>query len=769
MSDRDKMALLNQYNAQRDASTTPATTPPPEKKSEPKEPKVMPLSPIEMTFRDQQMAVPFSPLAPEAAPSKSVTVLKPKVLEQFGYASFAEAPYVANPYTNIPVGPEYILGPGDNLQVRVWGKIEQQFNLVIDSNGQAYIPQVGMISLAGARYGDLPRIVKRELSKFYVNFDVSVTLSRLRSIQVFVLGEVTHPGAIELSSMGTLMMALYTAEGPTKMGSLRTIRLLRGKQVVKTVDMYAYLMAGDRSQDPILQNFDTVFVPVIGDVVKVDGLVKRPGIYEIKAGQTVYDAIEVLAGGFGMSYYGKRIQMERIVEGKKYVMMDVEMSGSVAPADRLKSEKLRNGDAISVLPIADTRYNEVSIQGNVSRPGRYEFRTGMTVGELLEKSEQLMADTDLKRAEIYRYNSTSEREIIPLDLTQPQSKKIVLKEFDILKIRSLKETEGDPVVIIDGEVQTPGTYKLLNNMKVLDAVYMAVPDVSTGWGIAELVRKTTSGAAVATLIDLRQLRENPQSSANVLLNDQDRLYIRNDQSNNRSNVVTLKGEVRYPGKYVLKRNETLADVVARAGGLTERAFPAGLVLQRASIRVLEVNSQDRIWIEEQKRALYEPARIKATGVDSKETYITSLDFIKNQAIINAGRVVLNIKTEADLLRAAIPLENDDVISIPETPSSVQVICGVNQPSAHLFMDNRNAQFYIDRSGGYSEYARQDGVLVIKGNGTAIRDANAAIERGDTIYIPEEIKTRVDWLTLLVEFSKIIANTATAFAFFSTIR
>ncbi len=720
-------------------------------------------SEIEKLFNRPNSSEKFNPRAGE-----ETVEIDPKIeIQQFGYNLFGTGGG-AN-FNDIPPGPEYVIGPGDALTVSMWGKVEEQLPVTVDNAGQVTLPKVGVVQLAGVRYGDLERVLKRELSRVYVNFELSAKLTTLRSIQVFVLGEVPKPGAYRVSSMATLVMALYQSGGITKLGSLRKVQLIRGKQVIRTLDLYSYLLSGDRSQDPLLRNFDTIFVPVIGEVIGVSGLVKRPGIYEIKHATTLQDAITTLAGGYGINYYGKRLQIERIVSGKKRVISDFDMSGKTAQA-QLKSS-VRNGDLIRILPISNERFNEVSIEGNVGRPGSFEYAEGMTLGDLLSRSDDILPDTYLNRVEIYRKLSPSEREIQVVDLRSPEGRKFKLHEFDIVKVFSREDIYGAPIVKVTGEVESPGQYKLMNNMRLLYLVYQAKPLVKADWHRAELIRQT-SGNPIVIPLDLETARSNPDSTANIFLQAQDELYVRRNQQQDLSVLVTITGAITYPGTYVLLPGETLKDLVIRAGGFTPRAFLSGMILKRKSVADLELAGEQKILAEEKKRFVFDKVRIDTlTKGDGKGgfNYASSLDFLSKQLSENQGRIVLEYKSLADLYNRPIALESADTLYIPEIPASVQIVGGVGQSTAQLYKSGLSAQQYIETCGGFSTFANPGGTLVVHSNGNVERGLGVVVERGDTIYVPEEIKAPVDWLQVLTDTTRILANIATTVLLFQTVR
>jgi len=732
------------------------------------------VSPIEKQYDQDSELTLYSIKIDEsesATESQSVKKAPPekKAVEQYGYNFFTNSGGSMSAYANAPANPDYILAPTDALLIRVWGKIEEQFSVTIDNNGQIFLPKVGVISVAGVSYGQVCGVIKRELGKYYANFQVSVTMGSMRNIKVFVLGDVRKPGAYDVPAKSTLMAALYSSGGPLKTGSMRKIQLIRNKHTVKTIDLYDYLQTGDQSQDPVLQNFDTIFVPLIGNTVKVDGVVKRPGIFEFNGDETLYDAIQVFGGGGGIAYYGKRVQVERVLEGQKRIMVDVDFNDPSKFKAGLKNEKLKNGDVITVFPILPKRYNEVVIQGNVTRPGSYEFSSGMTLGDLIRKSDGVLKDTFLQRIEIYRVKSDTEKSILAVDYTNSASAKIKLNEFDIVHVYSKEGVDGRPVVSVTGPVDHPGEFRLLEGMRVLDLAYLGKLQPEAEAEQAELVRRNPDGSQVVYKVNLSALRQSPDSEDNRLLIARDQLFLRADSSKLESMQVTVSGQVKYPGIYVVRRGDRLVDVIKRAGGLTEKAFLPGLVFNRASVLQQQQDAQKYILAEEKRRLLFDADRIKSLqSQEYREAYTQSLTAL--QATFNetnlSGRIVLDFNSLSDLSpEYNLELKDKDSIYIPETPTSVQISGGIQNAGAQIYTPGRDAAFYIQRCGGYTKFARASDIYVVRASGRVVRDGGESIPiaPGDTIYVQEEIKVSFDWVGGIFEFSKFLVNVLTGIA------
>jgi len=270
-----------------------------------------------------------------ASDSSLPTLNKTTSIKQFGYDIF-ESPlpsdyqifYGTQPHNflnmNIPVNDDYILGVGDQLIIRIWGKVEQQIEVSIDNNGTIFIPKIGNIFLSGTSFKNAHKTIKSALEKHYVNFELSITMGNLKTIKVFILGEVNNPGSYDISSLSTLFTALHLAGGPSKRGTLRNIQLKRNNKTIKVIDLYQYLLSGNNSHDQTLKNFDTIFVPPIGSIIKIDGDVKRPAIYELNGKTSLYSAINKLAGGVWGTSDQSNIALTRVEQNKHKTLLNIE-------------------------------------------------------------------------------------------------------------------------------------------------------------------------------------------------------------------------------------------------------------------------------------------------------------------------------------------------------------------------------------------------------------------------------------------------------------
>ena len=680
-------------------------------------------------------------------------------IKQFGYEVFARSPYSESPFSTIPVGPDYILGPGDAITIRIWGKVEEKFDVTVDTTGRIFLQRVGSISVAGDTIQGATRTIQRELEKLYVNFQLDVSVSKLRSIKIFVLGEVASPGSYDVSSLSTLMMALYLSGGPTKMGSLREVKLIRNQRVIRVIDLYDYLLDGNKNQDPHLQSFDTIFIPVIGDVVKIYGAVKRPAIFESKGQSNAYQAIYDYAGGPSIGYYAKHIQIERIKEGEKRVLEDLKFADAKEMERKLKTTTLVSGDTIRVLPIFDTVFQKIDIRGNVLRPGSYEFSDKLTLDDILKKAGGVLEDTYRDKMVIYRRINESERQILSIDLNATDPKSIGLQEFDIIEVASKFEISGGPSLVIEGEVSRPGEYQVLKNMTIQDALFIARPNKTAYLQEIELIRGDVSGNKSVQLI-------KQADYGTVLLKENDQIFIREESEKFRSKIVNISGMIKYPGNYVIKDHETLKDIISRAGGYTENAFPKGLIFKRLNND--ENVGEQKVLQEERKRLIYEKdEKALEASSQTQAAYKEALQFVTSEISINTNRVVIDVKNEEIVNSDNILLQAGDTILIPETPRVVQVVGGVQRSTSFVYQSGEDYKYYVKKAGGYSKYANPKQMLVIKANGSVVQ-GKTVIERGDYIYIPEEVTIKKDMLAFIESVTKILANVATTIILVNTL-
>lgn len=399
-------------------------------------------------------------------------------LVQFGYDAFRTLLPTLTPAVNLPVSGDYTLGPGDSLVLYVWnipgGALYDSATLGIDRTGAAFVPKIGSVPLQGLTLAQAEEVLRTRLARYYSGFELRLALGELRAIAVYVLGEVARPGTYTISPFSTVLDGLFAAGGPTKMGTLRGIRITRSGRTVEEVDLYDFLLRGERAIGPPLQAGDTIFVPPIGPVAAITGEVKRPAIYELRPG-TSLGALIAMAGGTLPSAQLDRVQIERAQGGKGKAIVDVAFSaaGSVGP-----SEQLRDGDLVTVFPGQDRLQNLVTVEGFVRSPGQYEWKAGMHLSDLV-KPDSLLPEAYRNRVEVVRLRPDFTREIITVDLHElwasnpgpDPTRDVILQPMDKISVQS--EVIGPETVTLSGEMKRPGTYAITKGERLSSVIRRA--------------------------------------------------------------------------------------------------------------------------------------------------------------------------------------------------------------------------------------------------------------------------------------------------------
>ena len=684
-------------------------------------------------------------------PKEEDIIDKDKVIFQYGYDIFNKNKSSNMMHNFIPVSDNYILGPNDSLIIRVWGKIEETFNLTIDKNGNIYLPKIGYITLAGSKYKETKKIIKKEFEKFYVNFDLSVTMGQLKSIKVFIVGEANNPGAYDIASMSTLFNALHTAGGVSKNGSLRNIQLKRNNKTIQTIDLYNYLIKGNNTEDPMLQSNDTIFIPPIGDVVKIDGGIKRPGIYEISPNTTAKELISSLASGLSANADKSTIKIKRIIN-KNRIVKDIDLSENANST--LTTTMIQNGDIVRIPKILSEQKNIVKIKGNIHRPGLYEFSNNMTLKDLISKADGIKQNTILNNVEVYRYSENNTRSLKFVNYEETPNFK--LQALDLINILAEKDYYGEREVHIEGAVKNPGSYPLFKNLTLTELILLAKPKNEAILSQIELYRNTGDREFIKTF-NLRA------EESDFKLEENDIITIRYKQKFGPPKKVYLTGEVNFPGLYIAVENEKLSTILERAGGFTENAFLNGIVLKRKTAKNQEAAGYTKVLNEEKKRFIFDQSKLKL--IKEMDTFSTSsLQFLEEKINEAEGRVVININSLKELKNSNhdITLENEDTLFIPSKPKSIQVVGGVQQPTALIYEKSKSPRYYVNLAGNFTNYADKRKIYVFRANGS-IKLNPKVILPGDTIYIPESIKLKIEWFTILQTTLDTIIKAATSIA------
>jgi protein involved in polysaccharide export with SLBB domain len=487
---------------------------------------------------------------------------------------------------DLPVGPDYVVGTGDSLSIDVWGSVTQRLVRLVDREGRIALPETGPVLVTGKNLGDVQLEIQHALRSAYRDVSADVSISRLRTVRVYVVGEVAQPGAYDISSLSTPLNALFAAGGVTGRGSLRSLKHYRGKELVEQVDAYDLLLHGIRGDLKRLENGDTLLVPPIGPQATVDGMVRRPAVYEL-LNETSLDEVLELAGGILPAAALRHIEVQRLEAHDKRTMLTLDLTETTDPDQlnqQLQAFKIRDGDQVHIFPIASYNEDAVYLQGHVLRPGRYSYKQAMKLTDLISSYGDLLPEPAPHYAEIIRLNAPDFRPSIESfdiasALANPASAP-ALKPLDTVRIFSRYDFEAAPEVWVGGEVHRPGSYRTSGQAHLRDAIFLAggtSPDAALD--SAQLFRHQADGTMRILSVDLREaLAGNPVD--NVILQTRDRLLVHRNLAEVDAPTVDIRGEVAKPGRYPLTTDMRVDDLVRVAGGLKRSAFADSADLTR---------------------------------------------------------------------------------------------------------------------------------------------------------------------------------------------
>ncbi|HKK20827.1 MAG TPA: SLBB domain-containing protein [candidate division Zixibacteria bacterium] len=631
---------------------------------------------------------------------------------------------------DIPSASDYVLGPGDNIIIYLWGRADKEYNLTLDREGKVFVPQVGEMVGWGLTLSQFTEKAKHQFASTYSDFSLTVSLGKIRSIRIFVAGEVKRPGAYTVSSLTSMFNVLYSAGGPTERGSMRQIRLMRNGEEKAHMDLYDLLLKGDNSSDIRLQTGDVIFVPVSGPRVAVRGEIKRPAIYELKGKETTLDLLG-LAGNAKPEAHLERVMLERVSRKDEWKVLDLNLDTlSQAHVDNIP---LVDGDRMTVYSIFEAKKNIVAIFGQVKHPGYYERTDSASVEDLLRKAQLQPYDVYYNRMDIFRKYPDRHVEIIPVNLTDAMdcepTANVKLQDRDSLYVYSIDEVEWRKHVYIEGEIQKPGEYPLYKNMTVEDLIFLSGSYTRSALRHrAEIARLDSSGNV--SLINV--VMDNP-TDRTTKLHEDDHLYVRQIPEWREDRAVNLDGEVQYPGKYTLSnRNETLYQLLKRAGGFTPNAFPEGVVLDRRAIH----QSLERIRVEDIIDRTT-PTREDSLGNLVKNDVVDYNASSVNRIIIDMDKILASNGREGD-----ITLQPDDRIYVPTMPSGISVIGAVGANGTIKYAPGKNVKYYVNRAGDFIRQADKKQTRLIRATGEVSSGGGILkkrVELGDVIVVPTKIE------------------------------
>ena len=625
----------------------------------------------------------------------------------FGYDFFNNPNISFTPNLNLSTPSNYMLGPGDQLIISVWGAAENSYNKEISREGAIRIQGVGPIYISGMPMEVAISKIKGKLKNIYAGISASqnsqakifvdVSLVKVRTVQVNIIGEVKVPGTYSLSSLSTVLNALYASGGPTKDGTFRNVKLVRNGKEVAIFDIYNYLLAGSQEGNLTLQDQDVIIVSPYISRIKISGSVKRVGLYEVKPSETLKDLIRFM-GGFKSDAYKDRIVLERI-EGDRRVIKELLFSNS-------SNEFLKDGDVLFVNMIIDKFENKISIEGAVFRPGSYEHTAGITLFDLIEKAAGVTERVFLDRGLLFSTNDGLTKTAEPFSVADVLNgtKNITLKPNDVVKIFDKFDLKESKILSIDGAVNTPRSFRYMENITIEDLVILA-------GGFKD-------GADVGVIDVFRRIKDNEfetlsktfkvsskgdltiDGDQNFILQPNDRVSVRYLKGYSEQIIVKVDGEVNYPGAYSIElKGERISDLVNRSGGLSPYAFIEGATLIRRN-PYFKDEAIDNVF--ENLKTEDSTTTKKYNDLNNQEDFKVGIDL---QKILEDPNSKFNLV-----------LKNGDKLIIPSVKETVKVQGEVLAPSLIRFDKSNSLKDYINKSGGFSSKSRKGKTYVIYSNG-----------------------------------------------------
>lgn len=671
----------------------------------------------------------------------------------FGYAFFNNGGGDVN--NNLPTPPNYVLGAGDQLFIDIYGASEQYYEANISADGYILINNIGPLSISGLTISNATEKIKARLSRIYPgllgdnpNTYLQVTLGTMRTIQINVVGEVKKPGVYRMSSFANVLNVLYQAGGPNVNGTMRQVQVFRNGKLISTVDLYDYLLMGSSANNVMLQDNDLVLVGAYNARVIITGQVKRPGVYEISADETLGDLLG-WAGGFNEEAYKERISVVRN-NSKQRQVADVYL-------DQFEVFGLKSGDQYSVGQILDRYDNRVQIKGAVYRPGSYSYVDQMTVSDLIKRADGLRGDAFTERGLLLRSNTDFSSSTTALDFNSTQDLSTILKREDILVVQSKADLQEEQYIQVSGEVNAPGVIRYSEGMSVKDAIFLSMGFTSAAQsGKVEISRmpsnQSDDNLSEVININLDEDLGMSAESANIELAPFDHIFVRRNPDFFREVLVTIEGQVVFPGQYALTSNtERVSSLISRSGGLNNLAYADGATLirrtefyatlsenQRKQQEILSlISAMDSTSLSESDEVLVDnlyqeleqylsqeenqnlTARAKQERLKElarQNSLISDIDLKEAETIaIDLNEIVKRPGSEQDLI-----LQEGDIINVPRKQNTVRLRGRVLYPTSVRYEDQKSAKHYINSVGGFDNRANRKRTYVVYANGEVSR-------------------------------------------------
>ena len=678
------------------------------------------------------------------APDYVPEALAPSGKRVFGRDIFNNKKLSFEPQMNIATPQNYVVGPGDQLIIDIYGASQQSLKLTVSPDGDVTVPEFGPIRVSGLSINAAQAKIRSKLGSYYQSSEIKTSLGQTRSIMVNVMGEVRVPGTYTLSAFATVFHALYMAGGISDLGTLRSIKVFRQGRQISVVDVYEFILNGRLAGNVRLQDNDVIQVGTYDCIVDISGKVKRPMAYEMRKGESL-SALLKYAGGFTGDAYKKLIRVLRNSEEMKSVYNVEEFD--------YNSFKLEDGDQVSIDQIYDRFKNMVEIKGAVFRPGMYQFGEEVnSVRSLIERASGLTEEAMTSKAVLRRLKPNRTQEVITIDLEgilRGSVADIPLQNEDILFIPTLAEHQNLRTLTITGEVIFPGTYEFADRMTIEDLILQAggLTDRASTIKVDVSRRLRDPNAAEATMEIAKTFSFSLADQTNFTLEPYDIVQVRRSPVFQDPIRVTVEGEIAFEGSYTMEqKNQRLSDVVKSAGGVVPGAYVRGARL----VRRMTADEKARM------QAVINMARQSADGKDSialnkiamSDTYTVGIHL--DEALANPGST------------KDIELMDGDRLVIPRFNHTVRISGDVNAPNTVAFEDGENYKYYIKQAGGFGDRAKKSHTYIVYQNGTMAVAKEGKIEPGCEVVVPSKAPRNQNSIAQWLGIGTSMASLATMF-------
>jgi len=744
-----------------------------------------------------------TPAATEAAPSRIEAILSRGVTEtlsQYGYSFFAKGSHAFEPMINVPVGSDYVIGPGDSFTINLWGNTEDAYKVTVTRDGNITLPRLGTLNVNSLTFAELKDLLGNKFKEYYPNFEMNVTMDSLRTIEIFMVGEANNPGTYSVSSLSTIITALYATGGPSKNGSIRNIKLIRNNKTVSTLDLYDFFIKGVKDNDMRLQAGDTIFIPMIEPVIGIAGYVKRPAIYEMKGTQTVGDVIDMAGGVLPISYL-QNVVIERVTDHKRRIIKSFNIDPKNKDTNDNLNMQLQDEDFIRIYPIYKGISQVVYVEGHVKYPQEYEFKDGMKVRDLVPSYNALLSEPYLPLAEIVRLMPPDNHpEIIQFNLgalmSGDETQNLKLQDSDRVIIYSKWDKKDRPSVTIKGAVRAPGSYTLLEGMTIKDLIFKAGNLTDTAYmDKADLTRFTEVGKGVETLTREFSVKNalSGNDKDNMKLQPDDVIQIREIPQYREAlaRKVYMQGEFLFPGEYSFSEGESLSSVIQRTGGFTKSAYPFAAIFQREGVKETQRKSM-KDYIDRLEKDILSLTAMAGDSVGTTEMAAIQTTLAERKALLDkmrsaepTGRLVIDLN---DIISGSSDndfiLQAGDKLIVPKRQDYINVLGEVYNPTAIIYKKGMKVSYYLDKVGGIASSADKKQLYIVKADGTIIskrqgglfglgfwdennsrwsfgRFASVELDPGDAIIVPQKVITIKNWWTDILNTTTVLYQLAVA--------